>query len=90
MVSIITAIYNQKSMNELFYKTLKENTHYPFELIIVDNNSTDRCNEFFAQKDNVVLVENNGNYNYPYNQIVGLKRARHEVVCLFNNDIWYH
>ncbi|MDT0688477.1 glycosyltransferase [Salegentibacter sp. F188] len=87
MISIITGIYNQKSMNELFYQTLVENTYHPFELIIVDNNSTDGSKEFFAQKDNVVLIENNGNYNYPYCQNIGLKKAKHELVCFFNNDI---
>lgn len=87
MISIITGIYNQKSMNELFYHTLMENTHHPFELIIVDNNSNDGSKEFFTQKENVVLIENDGNFNYPYCQNEGLKRANFEWVCFFNNDI---
>lgn len=87
MISIITGVYNQKSMNELFYETLMKNTHHPFELLIVDNNSNDGSKEFFAQKENVVLIENDGNYNYPYCQNIGLNFAKYETVCFFNNDI---
>lgn len=50
MISIITSIYNQRSMNELFYKSLIENTHNHFELIVVDNKSTDGSAEFFQPK----------------------------------------
>lgn len=87
MISIITGIYNQLSMNELFYETLMKNTHHSFELIIVDNNSDDGSKEFFAPKENVVLIENDGNYNYPYCQNIGMEKAKYEVVCFFNNDI---
>jgi GT2 family glycosyltransferase len=87
MISIITSIYNQKSMNEIFYQKLMENTHNDFELVIVDNNSTDGSREFFSSKKNVVVIHNDGNYNYPYCQNVGLEKARFELVCFLNNDL---
>ncbi|MFC2151122.1 glycosyltransferase family 2 protein [Bacteroidota bacterium] len=87
MISIIASIYNQKSMNEIFYQKLIENTKNDFELIIVDNNSTDKSREFFSSKKNVEIVHNDGNYNYPYCQNVGLKKAKYDIVCFFNNDI---
>lgn len=74
-------------MNEIFYKSLIENTTNHFELIVVDNKSTDGSREFFSQQKNVVLVQNDGNYNYPYCQNRGLEKAKYELVCFFNNDL---
>ncbi len=74
-------------MNEIFYQKLMENTSNTFELIVVDNKSNDGSSEFFATKSNVKYIENNGNYNYPYCQNIGLKNAKFEYLCFFNNDI---
>jgi glycosyltransferase involved in cell wall biosynthesis len=87
MISIVTSIYNQKSMNEIFYQKLMENTRNHFELVIVDNNSTDGSREFFLAKKNVVVIHNDGNYNYPYCQNVGLEKASFELICFLNNDL---
>ncbi len=50
-------------MNELFYETLKKNTSLPFELIVIDNNSTDGSLEFFKERADI-LIANNANYSY--------------------------
>jgi GT2 family glycosyltransferase len=48
-LSVITAIHNGLSMNRLFWKALSENTSTPFELIIIDNHSSDGSEIFFKQ-----------------------------------------
>jgi GT2 family glycosyltransferase len=87
MISIITAIYNQKSINRLHYESLIKNTTNNFELIIIDNNSNDGSREFFEQKENVKVINTNANYNYPYCQNLGIKIAKYDTLCFFNNDI---
>ncbi|MBN2682183.1 MAG: glycosyltransferase [Bacteroidales bacterium] len=87
MISIITAIYNQLDMNKIFYKYLVANTSLPFELIIVDNNSNDGSREFFENLPNTIVIKNKSNYNYPYCQNIGIKHAKYEILCFFNNDI---
>jgi len=87
MFSIITSIYNQKAMNELFYNSLCKHTNSEFELIVVDNGSTDGSFEFFSSKPNVKLIKNKGNYNYPYCQNIGIENAKNNILCFFNNDI---
>lgn len=87
MISIITSIFNQKPMNELFYNSLIQNTKNHFELIIIDNNSTDGSKEFFEKQKNTVVIENDGNYNYPYCQNIGIEAAHYDLLCFFNNDI---
>ncbi|MBM7037668.1 glycosyltransferase family 2 protein [Vibrio ulleungensis] len=85
-VSVITAIYNQLPMNKIFYENLVKNTFYDFELIIIDNNSNDGSREFFKSCD-VIVIENDGNYSYPFCQNQGIDAASGEYLCFLNNDI---
>jgi GT2 family glycosyltransferase len=73
-------------MNKLFYETLKKNSSLPFELIVIDNSSTDGSREFFEEKADV-LVANSENYSYPHCQNQGIARAKYEYLAFFNNDI---
>lgn len=87
MISIITAIHNQLGMNKLFYEYLVKYTSLPFELIIIDNASTDGSYEFFKGKPNVNIIRNNGNYSYPFCQNQGIQAARYDLLAFFNNDL---
>ena len=90
MISIITAIHNQLPMNILFWKFLRKYTEGVFELIIIDNGSTDGSREFFQSlsKDYpVTVIVNNGNYSYPYCQNQGIEIARYDILAFLNNDI---
>lgn len=89
MISIITAIYNQLDMNKLFWSYLKKYTDKPFELIIIDNCSTDGSREFFESlsNENVIVIANKENYSYPYCQNQGIKIAKSENLVFLNNDL---
>jgi GT2 family glycosyltransferase len=89
MISIITAIYNQIDMNRLFWDYLLKYTDNPFELIIIDNISTDGSREFFQSlpKDKVKVIENDANYSYPYCQNRGIAHAQYDVLIFLNNDV---
>jgi GT2 family glycosyltransferase len=86
MISIITAIHNQIEMNELFLRSLKKYTHHPYELIIIDNHSTDRSRELF-EHNGAIVIYNDGNYSYPYCQNQGIKKASGDVLVFLNNDV---
>lgn len=86
MISIITAIYNQRCVNELFWHYLNLNTFHPFELIVVDNYSNDGSAEFF-ESVGATVIRNNGNYSYPHCQNQGIKISRFEWLGFLNNDI---
>ena len=86
MISIVTAVHNQIGMNRLFYETLKRNTRNVYELIIIDNNSTDGSREFFREHADTV-IENHGNYSYPYCQNQGIAAARYDYLVFLNNDV---
>jgi len=86
MISIITAIYNQRAANEIFWINLKKYSFHPFELIIIDNGSTDGSAEFFATVG-AKIIRNNCNYSYPYSQNQGIAIAHYDWLCFLNNDI---
>lgn len=87
MISIITAIHNQLGVNRLYYESLIRNTVNPFELIIIDNNSTDGSCEYFENLSNVKVIRTGANYNYPYCQNLGIKHSNYDILCFFNNDL---
>lgn len=86
MISIITAIYNGLPVNQLFLEKLRQYTHHPFELIIIDNGSTDGSREFFKE-NGAIVIENKANYSYPYCQNQGIKIASYNYLAFLNNDI---
>lgn len=86
MISIITAVYNQLPMNKIFVENLKKYTKNKYELIIIDNGSTDGSPEFF-ESQGAKVIRNNGNYSYPYCQNKGIDAASFEVFAFLNNDI---
>ncbi len=86
MLSIITAIYNQRSMNELYWANLAKFTHHPFELIVIDNGSTDGSAEFF-ESVGAKVIRNVVNYSYPYCQNRGIEIAQYDWLAFLNNDI---
>ncbi len=89
MTSIITAIYNQLDMNVLYWEYLKKYTDSTFELIIVDNCSTDGSREFFESlnNENVIVIPNKENYSYPHCQNQGIRIAKYNSLVFMNNDL---
>lgn len=85
-VSVITAVHNQLSVNQIYVKHLVKHTRGPFELIVIDNASSDGSAEFFEQMGARVL-RNPHNYSYPYTQNQGVAMARGDVFAFLNNDL---
>jgi GT2 family glycosyltransferase len=86
MLSIITAVHNGIAMNRIFISFLKKYTVMPFELIIIDNNSSDGSAEFFESKG-AIVIRNKANYSYPVCQNQGIKAAKYDLLVFMNNDI---
>lgn len=86
MISIITSVHNQIGMNQLFVEYLNQNSHYPFQLIVIDNASKDGSGAFFKSKGADVIV-NQTNLSYPYAQNQGIPLAKYDYVMFLNNDV---
>ncbi|MCC7007158.1 MAG: glycosyltransferase family 2 protein [Ottowia sp.] len=86
MISIICAIHNQLAVNQLYWEYLQRYTHYPFELIVIDNGSTDGSAEFFDSVG-AIVIRNQANYAYPHSQNQGIAIAQYDWLAFLNNDI---
>ncbi len=89
LVSIIVPNWNGEGLLKECISSLN-NLNYPkFEIIIVDNNSTDRSVELIEKNfQNVILVKNSDNLGFAGACNAGIKVANGEVIALFNNDAY--
>ena len=85
-LSIITLTHNKLSYTKKFVESLFRYTD-DFELIIVDNASTDGTREFISKIPNVKLILNEDNLGYSKGNNQGLSIAEGEYIAFFNNDI---
>ena len=86
MLSIIVAVHNQLAMNRLFWRHLSANTEGEWELIVIDNDSSDGSAEFFTGVG-AKVIRNGGNYSYPYCQNRGIEAAQGDCLAVLNNDV---
>lgn len=87
LISIITAIHNALPVNRLFLESLRKNTTTPYELIIVDNHSTDGSSELFRDAG-ATVIRNEENHCYPDSQNMGMNAASGDYFAFLNNDIY--
>ena len=88
LVSIITVNYNQTEVTCALLESLNKISYPNFEVIVVDNHSTEDDPKRIKQLyPNIVFVENPINYGFAAGNNYGLMKARGEYVLLLNNDI---
>ncbi|MBM3253022.1 MAG: glycosyltransferase [Candidatus Omnitrophica bacterium] len=88
-VSIITVNYNGKKYLKMCFDSLFK-INYPknkFEIIMVDNCSTDDSVDFVRKKYLKIKIIKNDVNNYCRANNLGIKKAKGEYVALVNNDI---
>ena len=90
MVSIIVLTWNQRELTSLCLRSLEGSTSVPYELILVDNGSTDGTVDFLksysAERRNVRLILNPENVGFARGNNQGMREAAGEYVALLNND----
>lgn len=91
LVSIITVNYNQSEVTCAFIESLNKITYPNFEVIVVDNNSTEDDPTIIKQRyPNIIFIRNEINYGFAAGNNFGLMRAKGEYIMLLNNDIEVH
>ena len=85
-LSIITLTYNNLSYTKKFIESLYKYTQ-DFELIIVDNGSTDGTVEYLKTLNSVKLILNKENLGFSKGNNQGIGIAEGEYIGFLNNDI---
>lgn len=92
LASVVVLCCNELAYTRLCLESVLAHTRRPFELILVDNGSTDGTAEYLSglaarpEPERVRVVTNPRNLGYPAGVNRGLTEARGEYVVLLNND----
>ena len=92
LASIIVPCSNQLAFTKQCIAALKSHTRRPWELVGIDNGSTDHTDIYLAGVQDgaavpVVAIANTANLGFPAAINQGLKAARGEYLVLLNNDV---
>lgn len=87
MCSIIILTHNGKKFLGECLDSLKKQTYSNFEIIVVDNASTDSSTKFIEKNyPKVRLIKNKFNLGYAGGNNVGIKNAKGKYIVILNND----
>lgn len=90
MVSIILVTHNNEGDISECIRSIFEQTYTNFEIIIVDNNSSDRTTNIIKenfQEKNLSLLESRENLFYAGGNNLGYKKARGDIIAILNPDL---
>ena len=87
-VSIILPLYNSERFVEDCLNSLLNQTFKDYELIILDDCSTDKTTEILDQK-NVEYHKNKENLGFPGNLNKGIRMANGEYIMIVDHDMIY-
>lgn len=86
MITIVIPNYNGiKYLGECL-ESIYEQDYKDYELIIIDNASTDDSYQWLKQDKKVVFIQLDKNYGFSYAVNKGIRLAKGEYVLLLNND----
>ena len=94
LVSIVILAYNQLEYTKKCIESIVENTNVFFELILVDNGSTDGTAEYLESELTSLIasgmlriIKNDKNLGYARGNNQGMAIAGGEYILLLNNDV---
>jgi len=86
LVSIVIVNYNGKELVKSLLNSLKKSSFKLYEILIVDNNSTDGSQQFIKNSKNIKLIENNKNLGYSgINSAI--RYCKGDYILFLNNDM---
>ena len=90
LISVVMPNYNGKKFVSEAIQTVLDQTYRNYELIIVDDCSTDNSVEiirdFIKQDNRITLITNAENHGVSFARNLGIQRARGEYIALMDND----
>jgi GT2 family glycosyltransferase len=90
LLSVVIPNWNGKKFLADCIDSLKEQTFLDFEVILVDNGSTDGSAEFVEERYGGFLriIRNSRNLGFTGGNNTGIRAAKGEYLILLNNDTW--
>ena len=87
LTSIVIVTFSQLAFTRMCLESIRFRTDEPYELIVVDNGSTDGTIEYLRACGDVKLIENADNRGFPAAANQGILASRGRQILLLNNDV---
>lgn len=90
LLSVIIPNWNGRRFLEECIDSLKGQTFQDFEILLVDNGSTDGSADFVEAQygEFIRVLRNNENLGFAGGNNIGIRKAKGEYIVLLNNDTW--
>lgn len=88
LISVIMAVYNDEKYIKEAIDSVLAQTHQEFELIIIDDGSTDSTLQIIQsyRDERILLLRNEGNKGLPYSLNRGLEAAKGKYIARMDGD----
>ncbi|MFQ5730916.1 MAG: glycosyltransferase [Planctomycetaceae bacterium] len=86
LTSIVIACHNELACTRQCVDSIRLLTDEPYELIVIDNGSTDGTPAYLASLSGAAVITNRENRGFPAAANQGLEASQGEQVLLLNND----
>jgi pentatricopeptide repeat protein len=86
LTSIILVTHNQLDYTQLCLDSIRYRTAEPYELIVVDNASSDGTLDYLLGQERIRLISNSENRGFPAAANQGILAAKGDAILLLNND----
>ncbi len=87
LTSIVILTYNQLEYTKLTINSIREHTKVPYEIIVIDNASSDGTIDYLKAQKDVRGIFNQENIGFPSGCNQGMEISTGEYVVLLNNDV---
>ena len=92
MISIVVPVYNGENYIEDCIKSILRQTYLDWELILIDNASTDDslevCKEFAGRDDRIQVFQQHRNMGVSVARNLGIEKSRGEFITFIDADDW--
>ena len=87
-ISIIIHVYNCEEYIKKCIDSIIEQTYKDFEVIIINDGSTDNTNYILNEYKNYsnIIIINQSNHGVSYSRNVGLEKAKGDYICFIDGD----
>lgn len=86
LTSIVIVTFNQLAYTKACVDSIRLRTDEPYELIFVDNSSSDGTVDYLHSLSDATVIENDSNRGFPVAVNQGIAVARGDNILLLNND----
>ena len=86
-VSIYIPAYNAEKTIEQSIISIKNQSHIVNEIIVIDDNSSDKTVEIINQFRDIILLKNQKNMGLSFNRNLAIKKTSNEIIGAIDSDV---